>query len=68
LSSSENRPGEASVFFVLESKQRATHRGAKFQQLLHDFFSAREGDEITAAFGDCGGATSALALALRLAG
>jgi 3-oxoacyl-(acyl-carrier-protein) synthase len=62
-------PGEASVFFVLESTEHAAAREAANQRPLPaDFFEAltHPQHEIVQTFGQCGGATGALAVARKL--
>jgi hypothetical protein len=63
-------PGEASVFFVLESKNRAAARHVATQySLTTDFFdnlATQPLNEVAQTFGHCGGATGALAVALEL--
>ena len=55
---------EASVFFVLESAQHAKSRGIENAREMNDALleAAAQDDLIAERFGDCGGATGALAL------
>ena len=56
--------GEASVFFVLESVEHANARGLQNAREINEamFDSAALDDSVIKRFGDCGGATGALAL------
>ena len=59
--------GEASVFFVLENAERAASRGAASTRAVNESSFENLPPQVKTArlrFGDCGGATSTLALAL----
>ena len=61
--------GEAAAFFVLESEAHATQRGVdKSLEINDDFFSAAiaSQEKVSDLFGDCGGASSALAVVLQV--
>ncbi len=61
----QSEPGEASVFFVLESADHVRSRGrAKQIAISEEMFDAAARDRaVLERYGDCGGATSTLALA-----
>ena len=70
LCASDERAGEAAVFFVLESETHAQQRSARSTRALSGswFDIASMEHEVQAQFGNCGGAASTLALAkLQLA-
>jgi 3-oxoacyl-[acyl-carrier-protein] synthase II len=64
---SNEQIGEASVFFVVEEKGHALERGARFREIEGGFFELSPESTFTELFGNCGGAQSILALAMKFA-
>jgi 3-oxoacyl-[acyl-carrier-protein] synthase II len=55
--------GEGAAFFVLESAERAHARGVAGREMSDELWEAARASDVSARFGDCGGASGALALA-----